>query len=267
MLANVDIDKIAIEPGSAALMPGETYDLHAVGYKNGQSVGDITGLGNLTWKSSSPDVGRIAGNSVIASNLGETQVTVERKGLTSVPAQITVSKSLTDDLRVVPGVVEMPQGSSLQFGSDVQVLRGNLDVSQQANVTPESPGVVEYNAASHSLTARNIGQVTIGVTVETSSRGGREGRPAAILAGKLVVEPGSLVLAAGQAERLSVYVETPSGERVEETGNAVFKSQDPLIANVDNGIARVESFEAGQDEYRGLGRRHEGFRAVGGHER
>ncbi len=233
VLADVDIDKIAIEPGSAALMPGETYDLHAIGYKNGQSVGDITGLGNLTWKSSSPDVGRIAGNSVIASNLGETQVTVERKGLTSVPAQITVSKTLADDLRVVPGIIEMPQGSSLQLGSDVQVLRGNLDVSQQANVTPESPGVVEYNAATHVLTAKNIGQVTIGVTEgDKLARAVVKVGPPAILAGKLVVEPGSLVLAAGQAERLSVYVETPSGERVEETGNAVFKSQDVSIADV-----------------------------------
>ena len=79
VLAEVDIDRIAVEPGSAALMPGETYDLHAIGYKNGQSIGDITGLGNLKWKSTNPDVGRIAGNSVIALNLGETQVTVEHR--------------------------------------------------------------------------------------------------------------------------------------------------------------------------------------------
>jgi hypothetical protein len=247
VLADVDIDKIAIEPGAVPLAPGETYDLHAIGYKNGQSVGDITGLGNLTWKSSSPDVARIAGNSVIASNIGETQVTVERKELTSAPAQVIVSKSLADDLRVVPGVIEMPQGSSLQLGSDVQVLRGNLDVSQQANFTPESPGVVSFDPASRTLRATNVGQVTIGVTEgEKLARAVVKVGPPAILAGKLVVEPGSLVLAAGQADRLSVYVETPSGERVDETGVALFKSGDPTIAAVDNGIARVKALKPGR---------------------
>ena len=238
VLADVDIDKIAIEPGTVPLMPGETFDLHAIGYKNGQSIGDITGLGNLTWKSSNPDAARIAGNSVIASNLGETQVTVERKGLTSAPAQVTVSKTLADDLRVVPGIIEMPQGSSLQVGSDVQVLRGNLDVSQQANVTPESPGIVEFDPATRTLKAKNIGQLTIGVTVgDKLARAVVNVGPPAILTGKLVVEPGSLVLAAGQAERLSVYVETPGGDRIDETGVALYRSQDSSIAAVDNGIA------------------------------
>ena len=54
----MEIDKIAIEPGNVPLRPGETYDLKAIGYKDGRSVGDITGLGNLTWKSSKPDVAR-----------------------------------------------------------------------------------------------------------------------------------------------------------------------------------------------------------------
>ncbi len=58
-------------------------ELHAIGYKDGKSVGDITGLGNLTWKSSKPDVARMSGSSVIASSLGQSEVTVERKGLTS----------------------------------------------------------------------------------------------------------------------------------------------------------------------------------------
>ena len=62
------------------MRPGETYDLKAIGYKDGKSVGDITGLGNLTWKSSNPDVARISGSSVIAASLGQSEVTVERKG-------------------------------------------------------------------------------------------------------------------------------------------------------------------------------------------
>ena len=84
------------------MRPGETYPLTAIGYKDGQSVGDITGLGNLTWKSSKPDVARLSGSSVIAAGLGQSEVTVERKGLTSQPAKVTVSNTIAEDLRVEP---------------------------------------------------------------------------------------------------------------------------------------------------------------------
>ena len=77
--ADVEIDKIAVEPGDVPLRPGETYPLKAIGYKDGRSVGDITGLGDLTWKSSNPDVAHITGSSVVAAGLGQSQVTVERK--------------------------------------------------------------------------------------------------------------------------------------------------------------------------------------------
>ena len=207
--ADVDIDRIAIEPGSAALRPGETYDLHAIGYKNGQSVGDITALGNLNWKSSNPDVARTGGNSVIASNVGESQVTVERRlpspsgrgaggegVITSAPAQITVSNTIADELRVVPGVIAMYEGQRLQLGSDVQVLRGSLDVSQNANVVPDSPGIVAFDPETHTLTARNMGQVTVGVTVgDKLTHAVVKVGPPPVLAGRLVVEPGSLLLA------------------------------------------------------------------------
>ena len=49
--------------------------------KTASSVGDITALGNLTWKSSKPDVARMADSSVVAASLGQSDVTVERKGL------------------------------------------------------------------------------------------------------------------------------------------------------------------------------------------
>ncbi len=191
--ADVDIDRIAIEPGSAALRPGESYDLRTIGYKNGQSVGDITALGNLTWKSSNPDVARIGGNSVVASNLGETQITVERKGLSSAPARVTVSNTIADDLRVVPGIIPMYEGQRLQLGSEVQVMRGNLDVSQQVNVVPDSPGVVAYDPQTHTLTATNMGQVTLGIILgDKLTHAVVKVGPPAVLAGKLVVEPGAL---------------------------------------------------------------------------
>ena len=163
--AEVEIDKIAIEPGNVPLRPGEVYELKAIGYKDGRSVGDITGLGNLTWKSSKPDVARISGSSVIAASLGQSEVTVERKGLASQPAQVTVTNTPGGNLRVEPKVIQMFLGESQQLGNAIQVLRGDLDVSQQATAVPESPGVVRFDPATRTLTAVGVGAVPLGVTM------------------------------------------------------------------------------------------------------
>ncbi len=261
VLADVDIDKIAIEPGGAVLRPGETYELHAIGYKNGQSIGDITGLGSLIWKSSNADVARIAGNSVVASNLGASQVTVDRKlpspsgrgaggegVLTSDPAHVIVSNTIADELRVVPGIIAMPLGSSLQWGSDVQVLRGSLDVSQQASVVPESSGVVAFDTNTRSLRATNVGETMLGVTVgdKIARARVRVGGPAVLAGGKMVVEPRALILAPGQADRLTVYIETSSGDKFDCTGSAGFRADDPSVAGIDEGIARVRALKPGK---------------------
>ena len=104
----------------------------------------------------------------------------------------------------------MYEGQRLQLGSDVQVLRGSLDVSQNANVVPDSPGIVAFDPETRTLTAKNMGQVTVGVTLgDKLTHAVVKVGPPPVLAGKLVVEPGSLVLAPGQADRLSVYVQTP----------------------------------------------------------
>ena len=52
------------------------------------------------------------------------------------------------------------------------------------------------------------------------------------------MEPGALFLAPGQSDRLSVYVETPSGDKIDQTGIALYKADDPSVAAVDQGIAR-----------------------------
>ncbi len=254
--ADLEIDKIAIVPGSVPLRPGETYDLKVFGYKDGNSVGDITGLGNLTWKSSKSEVARVAGSSVIASGLGQTQVTVERKQLNgksggegilvSQPADVTVSNTIAEELSILPGRIEMTVGESQQIGDSIRVMRGGLDVSQQATAVPESPGVVRFDPATRTLTAIAPGEVPVGITM-----GDKLARVLAVVrprevGGKLVVEPGSLILAPGQADRLTAYLETPSGEKV--TTLAAYKAADPTVAGVDESIGRVRALKPGKTE-------------------
>ena len=255
--ADVNVDKIAIEPDETyRLRPGETYPLRAFGYKNGNSVGDITGLGDLTWKSSNTDVARMSGSSVIASNIGNTAVTVERKGLVSQPAQVSVSNTIPEDLRVEKlgndgrfhetKTIEMVLGESQQMGEAIRVMRGELDVSQQATAVPESPGIVRYDPATRTLTAVGVGAVPLGITmgdklarVLVTVRPGGPG-------GKLVVEPGALVLAPGQADRLSAFLEMPNGEKVNVM--AAYKVADPSVAGIDEAIGRVRALQSGKTE-------------------
>ena len=106
-------------------------------------------------------------------------------------------------------------GESQQLGDQIRVMRGDLDVSQQAMAVPESPGVVRFDPATRTLSAVGMGEVPLGITmgdkIDPRHRD-REARRRS--AGKLVVEPGSLILAPGQADRLSVFLETPGGEKV-----------------------------------------------------
>ena len=247
---DVEIDKIAVEPGSFTLRPGETYPLKVVGYKDGRSVGDITGLGNLTWKSSKPDVARLAGSSVIASSLGMSEITVERKGLVSPPAQVLVSNTIEGDLRVEPKTIEMVQGEVQQLGDQIRVLRNGLDVSQQAMAVPESPGVVRFDAATRTLHAENVGEVPLGITMgDKMTRVRVIVRPGgAVAGGHVIVEPGSVLLAPGQAERLSIFIETPDGQKIDRTGTAVLKVADPAVAGVDEAIGRVRALQSGKTE-------------------
>jgi hypothetical protein len=245
--ADVEVDKIAIEPGIVPMRPGETYDLHVIGYKDGKSVGDITGLGNLNWKSSNPEVARLSGAAIIASNLGESEITVERKGLASPPAKVTVSNRIPGDLRVEPQVIQMVEGESQQFGDAIHVLRGDLDVSQQAMAVPESPGVVQFDPATHTLRAIRVGEVPLGITMGDKMVQARVIVRPQVLAGRLVVEPGAVILAPGQAERLVASIETPNGDKVAVTAT-VKAPPDQTIVGFDPAIGRVRALQPGKTE-------------------
>ena len=84
------------------MRPGETFSLKAIGQKNGKSVGDITGLGTITWQSSNPQVAQVNGPSVTGASLGQATVTAQYGGTTSQPASVNVVESIADNLKVEP---------------------------------------------------------------------------------------------------------------------------------------------------------------------
>ena len=113
---------------------------------------------------------------------------------------------------------------------------------------PESPGVVRFDAATRTLNAVGTGTVPLGITMgDKLTRVRATVRPHGVEKdSKLVVEPGSLILAPGQADRLSIYLETPSGEKVSTL--AGFKVADPSVVGLDEVIGRVRALQPGKTE-------------------
>jgi len=239
VLGTVDIDKLVIEPAPLSIRPGENVGLRAIGYKNTKNIGDITGLGGIQWKSGNEQIARTNGPTVQGVSLGQTALTAARGTVSSEPCDVLVTDSITDNLRLEPKTIVLGEGQSVRIGSDVQVFRGDLDVSQQCYVVPELPGVVKWVPENRSLVGERAGTVPVGIGVgDKVFRTMIEVRPnAALVNGEVVIEPAKVLLAPGQADMLRVYVLTPEGDRVDRTASAVFRSSDENTVKVINGRA------------------------------
>ncbi|MBN2477029.1 MAG: hypothetical protein JXB62_20650 [Pirellulales bacterium] len=226
--AELDIDRIAVVPSPITILPGETVPLDVVGYKNGKSVGIITGLGNVSWQAGNPQVASVVGSSVSGVAVGQGSVKAQLKGLVSEPAPVNVVPSIADALGIDPDVLRIGVGQSAQIGTHVSVLRGAMDLSRHCTVTPALPGVVQYVPQTHSLVgvspgtsavAFAFGDKLVNLMVEVLPSGGP-------IDGQVMVEPAAGNLARGQSLEMRVYVITPAGHRIDRTDSAVFSSSD-----------------------------------------
>ena len=240
--AAVDADEIRITPATVAIWPGETVTLQAEGYKGGKSIGSLSGLGKVEWKSAAPDVVRAAGPAITGLQAGEGSVTAQLGSVLSQPARIKVGE-ITEPLTIDPGLLQMRAGESRQVGRDVIVARGKLDLSDQCRVTPAEAGIVAYEPETHSLRALQpgvtpvtfaTGNQTVTATVEVQA--GLLARET-MAHGEIVVEPGRAILRAGQAVALRVYVIDRTGYRIDRTDSAALTSSDAGRAAVSGNYA------------------------------
>jgi len=236
--ADTAVDEIRLRPSSIRIVPGETVTLDAVGYRGGKSVGVINGLGGLEWKSGQKQVVRVDGPAVTGLEPGQGVVTARLGSVTSAPAQVSVSESIADALVVNPDVLQMLVGESRHIGTDLVLLRGQTDLSRQADVTSAVPGVVQYVPETHSLKG-----VSPGVSAVTFTSGDKlatamvEVLPAGKLQGEVLVEPHRATLAPGQSLPLRVYLLTSDGRRLDKTDSAALTSSAPETIAVRGNLA------------------------------
>ena len=229
VLAEVDVDQLRVTPAPLALGLGETYSLDVVGYKNGKSLGILTGVPGLLWKSTNPEVARADHSAVTGTKLGTAGITAQLGQVLSPPAEVNVVESVADALVTNPKLLQLRVGEGARIGVDVNVFRGDLDFSHNVRVTPALPGVVRYVPETHSLMGVSPGASAVAfsaadkltnLTVEVLPETG-------IVDGTVVVEPATCNLAQGQAVPLSVFVVTSDGLRIDRTAAAVFSSAEP----------------------------------------
>jgi len=226
--AGVELDEIRLRPAPLGILPGETIGMEAVGYRGGRSVGVLTSMAGIQWQSDNPSAVAVNGPMVTGRQLGQAAVTARLGSVLSQPAMVNVVASIADPLVVDQESMRMRVGESRRIGSDVQVFRGETDLSGQAYVSSSLPGVVRYVPETHSLLG-----VSPGVAAVTFSWGDKlattmvEVLPGGTLEGEVVVEPAAGVLAPGQALDLRVYLLSSDGYRIDRTDSAVFTSAAP----------------------------------------
>jgi hypothetical protein len=231
----VDIDEIRVNPATVMMGQNETVALEAVGYKNGESIGVISGLSNMTWKSSTPEVVQVNGPAITALKLGQAGVSASLAGVTSREAAVRVVD--TADLvppAVDPRVIALRVGEAARIGTDVMVTRAGLDLSRQCAVTPGIPSVVRYVPETHSLVGVSPGVSDVafafggGVANIRVEVGGGVAAPVE----QVIVEPASSTLSSGQTLDMRVMVVSPQGHRTDRTDVAVLRSSDATKVRV-----------------------------------
>lgn len=233
--ADVDVDRIAVTAKGGQseweMLVGENQGLEATGFKDGKSVGKITGLGGLVWRSDNPSSVAVAGPQAAAQSLGDASVTAELAGIQSRPATVHVVDQIASRLLLPESDVTMRVGQSLRLGPEFGVLRGKVDVSDQVQAWSQAPKIVSYDPETRSLRANAPGAATVTFGLGDKHATARvHVLPGGPLSGRVVIEPGAASIPGpGLAMPLEVYLIAEDGSRMNRTESAVLSSSDPNV--------------------------------------
>ncbi|MDO4573674.1 MAG: hypothetical protein Q4D98_00505 [Planctomycetia bacterium] len=239
---SVDVDELRLEPDKdIRMLPNETVTFRLHGYKEKKSVGLLTGMGNIVWKSDNEAVATTQGPVTTSVALGKANITAELNGVVSKPAAVDVVATIDEKLGPTDNVIKMLVGESKLVGKDFALIRGNVDFSMQCGVTPLVPGICEYDATRHALVGKAPGATDVIFTMADKKAvmrvivGGVDAQTLTMLKedGEIIVEPAAASISAGQAIELRVYaVSKDRTVRLERTASAVFRSSDPSVCEV-----------------------------------
>jgi len=242
VVESVDYTALEIEPPEVNMAERETCSLKVKGFigspSEPQSVGYVTRRPELTWESDAPNVAETEGPYLEARAPGEAKVTVRAGGVFA-RADVTVAPVRTGEVLDVkpvlwPDVLYLRVGETKWLGSDVTLTdrATGRDFTDQAEFESSDPRIVRYDPVNRSLHGISPGECRLGVTCRGhfSLRAIVDRAPQP--QGSLVIEPATGTLAVGEGQDLRVYLVSDEGARIDCTGRAMLRSEDPNILAV-----------------------------------
>ena len=237
---DIGAQEICIVPAPITLLRNETIRLEVIGKKAGRSIGNITGIGNVTWRSEKNDIARVEGHSLTGGKLGQTNIIASLGSMTSRPARVSVVDSIAEPLRTDPRSIQLVVGQGVRVGSELTVTRGEMDVSDMCTVTSQQPGCVRYIPETGTLVGVSPGPAevafalgdkvaNVAVTVLPPPIGGD--RP---IEGEVRIEPANTILAPGQGDSVRVFVGL-----TDRTVAAKLTSSDPKVAMIQGDMVAL----------------------------
>ena len=161
----IDADEICVVPAPIVLLRGETVRLGIVGKKAGKSIGDITGIGNVTWQSDNRQIARVEGHALTGVKPGQANITASLGSMTSRPAKVSVVDSIAEPLHADPRSIRLVVGQGVRVGSDLTVSRGDMDVSDMCTVTSLQPECVRYVPETRTLMGVSPGPAQVALAL------------------------------------------------------------------------------------------------------
>ncbi len=224
---DISITQLKILPSPVTIERGESYPVEATGYKGEKSVGVLSKIGGMTWMSANPSIASVNGPTVTGAQDGNTTITAQIAGVTSNPDDVHVGP-IADALVITPAELQIRVGQSVRVGYDVSLFRREMDLSKVCTVTPRFSQIVRYVPYDRSLVGVAPGSTPVtflygtkmvNMTVKVI--------PGAPLKGDVVIEPANSILSPGQSLPLRVYIQTPTGEKIDRTHSSIFRLPNP----------------------------------------
>ncbi len=227
---DIRVTHLGITPSPVNVEQRESLPITVTGYLDGKSVGILSGIAGITFRSANPSIAAVSGPHVTGVLEGDTKIMAEFAGVRSEPVDVHVGP-ISDVLALTPQEATIYIGQSLRVGSDVSVYRGDMDVSRLCSVVPGASEMIRYVPHNGSLVgvSRGTTQVTflyrgkmVNMTLNVLG-----GSPPP---GEVVVEPRDSILSPGQRIPLRVFVRTATGEKIDRTGAATLELVKPGAA-------------------------------------